>query len=58
MPLNVRVVFDTNIYISALALPGGNAEAAYLGAIRGAFELYTSVAILTKTAGMLQTKFD
>ena len=54
----MRVVFDTNIYISALAIPGGNAEEAYLEAVRGAFDLYTSVAILTETARVLQTKFD
>jgi len=54
----VRVVFDTNIYISALAIPGGNAEEAYLEAVHGAFDLYTSVAILTETARVLQTKFD
>jgi len=29
----MRVVFDTNIYISAFAIPGGNAEEAYLKAI-------------------------
>jgi putative PIN family toxin of toxin-antitoxin system len=54
----VRVVFDTNIYISALAIPGGNAEDAYLEAVHGTFELYASVAILTETARVLQTKFD
>lgn len=54
----MRVVFDTNIYVSALAIPGENAEEAYLEAIRGTFELFTSVAILTETAGVLQTKFD
>jgi uncharacterized protein len=54
----VRVVFDTNIYISALAIPGGNAEDAYLEAIRGRFQLFTSIAILTETARVLQTKFD
>jgi putative PIN family toxin of toxin-antitoxin system len=54
----VRVVFDTNIYISALALPGGNAEDAYLEAVHGTFELYASVAILTETARVLQMKFD
>ena len=54
----MRVVFDTNIYISALAIPGGNAEDAYLEAVHGTFELYTSVAILTETARVLQTKFD
>jgi len=42
-----KIVFDTNIYISALAIPGGNAEKAYLHAIDGDFELCTFVAILT-----------
>jgi putative PIN family toxin of toxin-antitoxin system len=54
----MRVVFDTNIYISAFATPGGNAEDAYLEAIHGSFELFTSVAILTETARVLQSKFD
>lgn len=54
----MRVVFDTNIYISAFAIPGGNAEEVYLRAIKGRFELFTSVAILTETARVLQTKFD
>jgi putative PIN family toxin of toxin-antitoxin system len=53
----VRVVFDTNIYISAFAIPGGNAEDAYLEAVRDTFELFTSVAILTEIAQILQTKF-
>jgi len=53
----LRVVFDTNIYISAFVIPGGNAEKAYLGAINGDFELYTSVAILTELAGKLEEKF-
>ena len=54
----MRIVFDTNIYISAFAIPGGNAEDAYLEAVHGTFELYASVAILTETARVLQTKFD
>jgi len=54
----VRVVFDTNIYVSAFAIPGGRAEEAYLGAIRGRFDLFTSVPILTETATVLQDKFD
>jgi len=54
----VRVVFDTNVFISAFALPGGNAEIAYLHAARGTFELFTSVAILTETANKLLTKFE
>ncbi len=54
----MRVVFDTNIYISAFAIPGGGAEEAYFHAVRGTFELLTSIAILTETARVLQGKFD
>ncbi len=53
----MRVIFDTNIYISAFAIPGGKAEQAYLHAIRGTFQLFTSIAILTETANTLATKF-
>ena len=53
----MQVVFDTNIFISAFVIPGGNADKAYLEAIRGTFELLTSVAILTETANTLRTKF-
>jgi len=54
----VRVVFDTNVFISAFAIPGGNAEEAYLHAIRGTFELFASLSILTETANILRTKFE
>ena len=54
----MRAVFDTNIFISAFGIPGGNADEAYLHAVRGTFELFTSVAILTETATTLQTKFQ
>lgn len=54
----MRVVFDTNVYVSAFAIPGGNAEEAYLLATEEAFELVTSIFILTETAGILRTKFD
>ncbi len=54
----MKVVFDTNIYISAFVIPGGNAEKAYLKAIEGQFELCTSVAILTELANKLAVKFD
>jgi uncharacterized protein len=53
----LKAVFDTNIYISAFAIPGGNAEKAYLKAINGDFELFTSVAILTELANVLCKKF-
>jgi len=54
----VKVVFDTNIFISAFAIPGGNAEEAYLNAVHGTFELFSSVAILTETANTLRSKFE
>ena len=53
----MKVVFDTNIYISAFVIPGGNAEKAYLYAIEGDFELCTSVSILTELARKLDDKF-
>ena len=54
---DLRVVFDTNIYISAFVIPGGNAEKAYLRAVFGDFKLYTSIAILTELAQKLEEKF-
>ena len=53
----MKVVFDTNIYISAFVIPGGNAERAYLHAIEGDFNLCTSIAILTEMARKLDEKF-
>ena len=53
----MKVVFDTNIFISAFVIPGGKAEAAYSHALRKDFTLYSSVAILTETAQKLGEKF-
>jgi putative PIN family toxin of toxin-antitoxin system len=53
----VRVVFDTNIYISAFITPGGRGEAAFTAAMDGRFRLFTSIPILTETAGKLAGKF-
>ena len=53
----MKVVFDTNIYISAFVIPGGNAEKAYINAIDGNFELYSSIAILAELANKLDKKF-
>lgn len=54
----MRVVFDSNIFISAFVFPGGEAEKAYLLAIRGMVELYSSPAIITEVAAKLRTKFN
>lgn len=53
----MKVVFDTNIFISAFVIPGGKAEEAYLYGLKGDFILCTSVAILTETAQKLREKF-
>ena len=53
----MKVVFDTNIFISAFVIPGGKAEEAYLHCLQGHYTLYSSVAILTETAQKLREKF-
>lgn len=53
----LRVIFDTNVYISAFTSHGSKAEQAYLLAVRGKIEIYTSAAILTETAKKLREKF-
>jgi len=53
----LRVVFDTNILLTALISSGSKSEEAYLLAIEGKVEFYTSLAILAETAGKLKDKF-
>jgi len=55
--LNLKVVFDTNIFISAFVIPGSQGEEAYLHAMKGNFNLFSSVAILTEMAQKLREKF-
>jgi putative PIN family toxin of toxin-antitoxin system len=53
----LKVVFDTNIFISAVVIPGSKAEEAYFDCLKGQFTLCSSVAILTETAQKLREKF-
>lgn len=53
----MRVVFDTNVFVSALVISSSLSEEAYRRAIIREFQLVTSVAILTELAGTLRTKF-
>jgi putative PIN family toxin of toxin-antitoxin system len=53
----VKVVFDSNIYVSAITLPGGVAEQALDGALEGAFQLALSRPILDEVLGVLARKF-
>jgi len=54
----MKVVFDTNVFISAFIIPGSQGDQAFSYARQGRFELYTSVAILTETACKLRGKFN
>jgi putative PIN family toxin of toxin-antitoxin system len=54
----MKVVFDTNVFVSAFLVPGSHGEHALLLAHRRKVELYSSVSILTETARVLRTKFD
>ncbi len=54
----MKVVFDTNVYVSALAIPGGAAERAVRSAIGGAFDLVISRPILEEVLGVLSRKFS
>lgn len=53
----MKVVFDTNVFVSAFIVPGGKGEEAFLLALRRTVDLCTSVPILTETTGILRTKF-
>ncbi len=54
----MKVVFDTNVYVSAFLLPGSLAEDAFHRVQRRQATLFTSVPILTEAAGAFRTKFQ
>lgn len=54
----MKVVFDTNIFISALALPGGQADLAMARIIGNVDELVVSKAIIDELLGVLARKFS
>ncbi len=53
----MRVVFDTNIFISAFAIPQGQAEKAVLKIIEGDHVLFISRPILDEILSVLASKF-
>jgi putative PIN family toxin of toxin-antitoxin system len=53
----VRVVFDTNVFVSALVFPGGNGEAAVQRVIDGRDQLLVSRAIVGELLEVLARKF-
>lgn len=54
----MRAVLDTNIYISALVLPGSQADKAVHGAAVGQFDLIISKPIILEVLDVLARKFD
>lgn len=54
----MRVVFDSNIFVSALTLPGGQADRALRRVIDGRDHLIVSKAIIHETLGVLARKFS
>ena len=53
----MKVVFDTNILVSALVFPGGRAEEALQRILEERDELFLSKAILDEMLGVLARKF-
>lgn len=54
----MRVVFDTNIFVSAFVIPGGLADKALLNIIEGRDDLFLSKAILDELLSVLAAKFS
>ncbi len=54
----MRVVFDTNIFISAFVFPGGQAEKAILKILEGKDHLLISKDIIDEVLSVLARKFD
>jgi putative PIN family toxin of toxin-antitoxin system len=54
----LKAVFDTNIFVSALAIPGGQAERAVDRVIDGRVSLCISKEIIHEVLGVLSHKFS
>jgi len=54
----LKVVFDTNVLVSALVFPGGRGEAALIRIVEKQDQLFLSKAILDELLGVLARKFS
>ena len=54
----MKVVFDSNIYISAFVFPGSQADQAFFRVLEGTDTLVLSKAILDEVLGILAKKFS
>ena len=52
----MRLVFDTNVYVSAFVIPSSRSDLAFRLALRGAFELLVSREILAELRRKLASK--
>jgi len=53
----LRLIFDTNVYVSAFVVPGSKSDLAFRLTVRGAFELVVSADILAEVREKLDSKF-
>jgi len=53
----LKVVFDTNIFVSAFLLPGSQADSALMRIVEGTDRLIISKAIIDELLGVLSHKF-
>lgn len=54
----MRAIFDSNIFVSAIAFPGGQAEVAIMSVIDGSASLVISKEIIHETLSVLARKFS
>lgn len=54
----MRAVFDSNIFVSSITMPGGRADKAILTVAEGKAELVISKPIIHEVLGVLARKFD
>ncbi len=54
----MKVVFDTNIFVSAIAIPGGQSEKAILRITQGKDDLLISKTIINEILSALSSKFS
>lgn len=54
----MKAVFDSNIFVSAIAVPGGRADTAIMGVVDGSVGLVISREIIQEVLGALARKFS
>lgn len=54
----MKAVFDSNIFVSALVVPGGRADAAVRRVVEGGVQLVVSKPIIHEVLGVLARKFE